>query len=83
MLVTAFNDWSKEKQFRGLQNRIEKEQKFSVIRNGHIIQLPVAEIVVGDIAQIKYGESSVLLFSFSSVSDTSATLPIRRLSPLA
>lgn len=58
VLVTAFNDWSKEKQFRGLQNRIEKEQKFSVIRNGHIIQLPVAEIVVGDIAQIKYGESS-------------------------
>ena len=83
VLVTAFNDWSKEKQFRGLQNRIEKEQKFSVIRNGHIIQLPVAEIVVGDIAQIKYGESSVLLFSFSSVSYTSATLPIRRLSPLA
>ena len=83
VLVTAFNDWSKEKQFRGLQNRIEKEQKFSVIRNGHIIQLPVAEIVVGDIAQIKYSESSVVLVSFSSVSDTSATLPIRRLSPLA
>ncbi|XP_055000226.1 plasma membrane calcium-transporting ATPase 4 isoform X2 [Sorex araneus] len=56
VLVTAFNDWSKEKQFRGLQNRIEREQKFSVIRNGHIIQLPVAEIVVGDIAQIKYGD---------------------------
>lgn len=61
VLVTAFNDWSKEKQFRGLQNRIEKEQKFSIIRNGHIIQLPVAEIVVGDIAQIKYGESSMFL----------------------
>ncbi|XP_037353158.1 plasma membrane calcium-transporting ATPase 4 isoform X3 [Talpa occidentalis] len=56
VLVTAFNDWSKEKQFRGLQNRIEREQKFSVIRNGHIIQLPVAEIVVGDIAQVKYGD---------------------------
>ncbi|XP_023613700.1 plasma membrane calcium-transporting ATPase 4-like [Myotis lucifugus] len=56
VLVTAFNDWSKEKQFRGLQNHIEKEQKFSIIRNGHIIQLPVADIVVGDIAQIKYGD---------------------------
>ncbi|XP_077013585.1 plasma membrane calcium-transporting ATPase 4 isoform X4 [Tamandua tetradactyla] len=56
VLVTAFNDWSKEKQFRGLQSRIEQEQKFSVIRNGQIIQLPVAEIVVGDIAQIKYGD---------------------------
>ncbi|XP_053461525.1 plasma membrane calcium-transporting ATPase 4 isoform X2 [Nycticebus coucang] len=56
VLVTAFNDWSKEKQFRGLQSRIEQEQKFSIIRNGHLIQLPVAEIVVGDIAQIKYGD---------------------------
>lgn len=83
VLVTAFNDWSKEKQFRGLQNRIEKEQKFSVIRNGHIIQLPVAEIVVGDIAQIKYGESSVVLFSFSSVFSTCAPLPIGGLGPLA
>ncbi|XP_036609320.1 plasma membrane calcium-transporting ATPase 4 isoform X1 [Trichosurus vulpecula] len=56
VLVTAFNDWSKEKQFRGLQSRIEQEQKFSIIRNGQIIQLPVFEIVVGDIAQVKYGD---------------------------
>lgn len=55
VLVTAFNDWSKEKQFRGLQSRIEQEQKFTVIRKGQVIQIPVAEIVVGDIAQIKYG----------------------------
>lgn len=60
VLVTAFNDWSKEKQFRGLQSRIEQEQKFSVIRNGQLIQLPVAEIVVGDIAQIKYGKGAGL-----------------------
>nr|XP_043880848.1 plasma membrane calcium-transporting ATPase 2-like isoform X5 [Solea senegalensis] len=56
VLVTAFNDWSKEKQFRGLQSRIEQEQKFTVIRKGQVIQVPVAEIVVGDIAQIKYGD---------------------------
>ncbi|XP_075385233.1 plasma membrane calcium-transporting ATPase 4 isoform X1 [Tenrec ecaudatus] len=56
VLVTAFNDWSKEKQFRGLQSRIEQEQKFSIIRNAQLIQLSVAEIVVGDIAQIKYGD---------------------------
>ncbi|XP_067102958.1 plasma membrane calcium-transporting ATPase 2 isoform X2 [Osmerus mordax] len=56
VLVTAFNDWSKEKQFRGLQNRIEQEQKFQVVRGAQIIQLPVADIVVGDIAQIKYGD---------------------------
>uniref|UniRef100_W5NHX1 Calcium-transporting ATPase n=1 Tax=Lepisosteus oculatus TaxID=7918 RepID=W5NHX1_LEPOC len=56
VLVTAFNDWSKEKQFRGLQNRIEQEQKFTVVRGGQVIQIPVAEIVVGDIAQVKYGD---------------------------
>ncbi|XP_053326146.1 plasma membrane calcium-transporting ATPase 2 isoform X3 [Spea bombifrons] len=56
VLVTAFNDWSKEKQFRGLQSRIEQEQKFSVVRGSQVIQIPVAELVVGDIAQIKYGD---------------------------
>ncbi|XP_039504611.1 plasma membrane calcium-transporting ATPase 2 isoform X1 [Pimephales promelas] len=56
VLVTAFNDWSKEKQFRGLQSRIEQEQKFQVVRGGQVIQLPVSDIVVGDIAQIKYGD---------------------------
>uniref|UniRef100_A0A8C0LEL2 Calcium-transporting ATPase n=1 Tax=Canis lupus dingo TaxID=286419 RepID=A0A8C0LEL2_CANLU len=56
VLVTAFNDWSKEKQFRGLQSRIEQEQKFTVIRGGQVIQIPVADITVGDIAQVKYGD---------------------------
>ncbi|XP_068171137.1 plasma membrane calcium-transporting ATPase 2 isoform X1 [Antennarius striatus] len=56
VLVTAFNDWSKEKQFRGLQSRIEQEQKFQVVRGSQVIQLPVADILVGDIAQVKYGD---------------------------
>uniref|UniRef100_A0A673YCT3 Calcium-transporting ATPase n=1 Tax=Salmo trutta TaxID=8032 RepID=A0A673YCT3_SALTR len=56
VLVTAFNDWSKEKQFRGLQSRIEQEQKFTVVRGGQVIQVHVAEIVVGDVAQVKYGD---------------------------
>lgn len=55
VLVTAFNDWSKEKQFRGLQSRIEQEQKFTVVRKGNVIQIPVADMVVGDMAQVKYG----------------------------
>uniref|UniRef100_A0A2K5QTP3 Calcium-transporting ATPase n=1 Tax=Cebus imitator TaxID=2715852 RepID=A0A2K5QTP3_CEBIM len=49
-------DLSKEKQFRGLQSRIEQEQKFTVIRNGQLLQVPVAALVVGDIAQVKYGD---------------------------
>ncbi|TTJ85389.1 Plasma membrane calcium-transporting ATPase 2 [Bagarius yarrelli] len=56
VLVTAFNDWSKEKQFRGLQSRIEQEQRFSVVRNGVVVQIPVAEMVAGDVAQVKYGD---------------------------
>lgn len=61
VLVTAFNDYTKERQFRGLQNRIEDEHKFSVIRGGEVNQIPVGEIVVGDICQVKYGE---FFFSF-------------------
>ncbi|XP_038579004.1 plasma membrane calcium-transporting ATPase 3b isoform X3 [Micropterus salmoides] len=56
VLVTAFNDWSKEKQFRGLQSRIEQEQKFTVVRKGNVIQIPVSDMVVGDMAQVKYGD---------------------------
>nr|XP_015903633.1 plasma membrane calcium-transporting ATPase 2 isoform X4 [Parasteatoda tepidariorum] len=56
VLVTAFNDYSKERQFRGLQNRIEIEHKFSVIRGGELNQIPVSDIVVGDICQVKYGD---------------------------
>ncbi|KFM74141.1 Plasma membrane calcium-transporting ATPase 3, partial [Stegodyphus mimosarum] len=56
VLVTAFNDYTKERQFRGLQNRIEHEHKFSVIRGGEVNQIPVGEIVVGDICQVKYGD---------------------------
>lgn len=58
VLVTAFNDWSKEKQFRGLQSRIEQEQKFTVVRGGQVVQIKVSEIIVGDIMQVKYGKVS-------------------------
>ncbi|CAD5228581.1 unnamed protein product [Bursaphelenchus xylophilus] len=56
VLVTALNDYTKEKQFRGLQAKIETEHKFSVIRGGVSMQIVVNELVVGDIAQIKYGD---------------------------
>ena len=64
VFVTAFNDWRKEKQFRGLQSKIEHEHKFSVIRNGEVVQLPVSDILVGDICQVKYGKYQLYL-SFS------------------
>lgn len=56
VLVTAFNDYTKERQFRGLQSRIEGEHRFAVIRQGEVKQVGVSDIVVGDICQIKYGD---------------------------
>ena len=56
IFVTAFNDWTKEKQFRSLQNKIEEDQKFNVIRNNQLEQIHLKDIVVGDICVIKYGD---------------------------
>jgi P-type Ca2+ transporter type 2B len=53
VLVTAFNDWSKERQFQGLQGRIKGEHKYAVLRGGEVIQIPVGEIVVGDVCQVR------------------------------
>ena len=55
VFVTAINDWRKERQFRGLQSRIEKDHQASVVRDNHIQQIPVTELVVGDLCFIKYG----------------------------
>ncbi|XP_041459407.1 plasma membrane calcium-transporting ATPase 4-like [Lytechinus variegatus] len=56
VLVTAFNDWSKERQFRGLQNKLESEHTIAVIRAGDVAQTVVQDIVVGDVCLIKYGD---------------------------
>ena len=60
VLVTAFNDWRKERQFRGLQSKIEHEHKFATLRAGQVEQVPVRDLLVGDICQVKYGNSSQL-----------------------
>lgn len=56
ILVTAYNDWSKEKQFRSLQDKISEEQSATVIRNGQNVVISVADVVVGDVVQVKYGD---------------------------
>lgn len=55
-LVTAVNDWQKEKQFRQLQGKIDKEQTVDVIRGGDSETIQVTELVVGDVCQLKYGD---------------------------
>ena len=66
VLVTAANDYTKEKQFRGLQGKIEQGQKFSTIRDGVLVEIPVADIVVGDICLVKYGKYSCSNYNKSS-----------------
>jgi len=55
VLVTAFNDWSKERQFRGLKKDVDRQHTFSVVRGTQTTQLVVTDIVVGDVCIIKYG----------------------------
>lgn len=55
-LVTALNDWQKEKQFRQLKGQISKEQVVDIIRGGTAVTVQIKEIVVGDVVQLKYGD---------------------------
>uniref|UniRef100_A0A915CWQ2 Calcium-transporting ATPase n=1 Tax=Ditylenchus dipsaci TaxID=166011 RepID=A0A915CWQ2_9BILA len=56
VLVTAINDFSKERQFRNLQAKIETGHKFSVIRDGEAFDVPVSDLVAGDVVRVKYGD---------------------------
>ena len=55
-LVTAVNDYQKEKQFRSLQSKIESEHKVTVIRAGKPEEIVTNSLVVGDLCQLKYGD---------------------------
>jgi len=80
VLVTAFNDWRKERQFRGLQSKIEHEHKFATIRGGEVLQVPVSDLLVGDICQVKYGEwSSVTIFCHTGDLDSTCISPEKSL----
>ncbi|KAF7490219.1 Plasma membrane calcium-transporting ATPase 2 [Sarcoptes scabiei] len=57
VLVTAFSEYSKEIKFRALQKRLEKENKINVLRNGNIYEIPISDLVVGDICIINYGNN--------------------------
>ena len=56
MVVTAVNDWKKEKQFRGLQEVIEDSKTYSVMRSGEVVEVSERSLVVGDVIILKYGD---------------------------
>lgn len=77
VLVTAGNDWSKDRQFRGLQAKIDEEHKFAVIRSGQAQEVPVADLVVGDICQVRYGKqvSSTMVLQLQNRLEIDLCLP--------
>ncbi|XP_072491086.1 plasma membrane calcium-transporting ATPase 1-like [Notamacropus eugenii] len=56
VLVTALNDWNKDKQFKNLEDQVVLSQKGKVMRSGQILEVPVKDIVVGDVVPVSYGD---------------------------
>ncbi|XP_074065190.1 plasma membrane calcium-transporting ATPase 1-like [Macrotis lagotis] len=56
VLTTALIDWNKEKQFKHLHDQVVLSQKGKVLRNGQILEVPVKDIVVGDVIPVSYGD---------------------------
>ncbi|CAF4140997.1 unnamed protein product, partial [Rotaria sordida] len=49
-------EWIEGRQSRHFQSLVELDQKCNVIRESTIQQIPIKDIVVGDICEIKYGD---------------------------
>lgn len=56
ILVTAANDFSKERQFLALQAQLDDEGSISVMRNGESEKVLLHDILVGDLIQLGYGD---------------------------
>ncbi|KAN0019555.1 hypothetical protein ACTFIU_002771 [Dictyostelium citrinum] len=56
VLVTAGNDYNKEKKFRKL-NTIRNERNVSVVRGGHLSSISVYDVVVGDVVKLETGDT--------------------------
>lgn len=54
-LVTAINDWTKDKKFRKLTT-ITEDRKIKVIREGLLKSISVHSIVVGDLVKLETGD---------------------------
>jgi len=75
-IVTTINNYSQEKQFRGLEASSRAEETALVRRTGHEIRLPVNEIVVGDVVILRAGDGvpadGILIYGDNIKSDESS-----------
>eukprot|EP00761_Pharyngomonas_kirbyi_P011758 gb/GECH01011784.1/.p1 GENE.gb/GECH01011784.1/~~gb/GECH01011784.1/.p1 ORF type:complete len:1002 (+),score=264.50 gb/GECH01011784.1/:1-3006(+) len=53
--VTAFNNWSKDRQFRSL-NKVKEDRNVRVIRGGEEREISILDIVVGDVVILEGGD---------------------------
>ena len=65
--ISAFNDYSKQLQFRALEASSQKDERASVLRNGEIQRINPIDIVVGDIIVLQVIHNSVIAFFFKSI----------------
>jgi magnesium-transporting ATPase (P-type) len=54
-LVTAINNYSKERQFQQLNNVADERKRVTVRRDGEIIEIHQDDVLVGDIVSINEG----------------------------
>lgn len=54
VLVTATNDYSKDKKFRTL-SQIRDEQQITVVRDGEQKSISIFDVLVGDIVELEAG----------------------------
>ncbi len=55
VLVTAGNNWQKERQFQALE-QVQSKSCVRAVRNGKEMQLPVEDVVVGDVLMLETGD---------------------------
>jgi Ca2+-transporting ATPase len=55
LVVSAFNNWSQERQFQKLNKR-QKNRTCNVMRDNQLINISIFDLVVGDIFQVQTGE---------------------------
>ncbi|KAL4873475.1 hypothetical protein BDV12DRAFT_79122 [Aspergillus spectabilis] len=55
-LVTALNDWQKERQFAKLNKR-NNDREVKAVRSGKVVMISIFDITVGDILHVEPGDS--------------------------
>ena len=53
--ITTYNDWKRLQDQQKLQDSVDQSTSVNVIRAGKLIQINSAELVVGDLVEVNYG----------------------------